>query len=442
MIAWPEAMAEAHRLIADPAATDRAVSEAVAAAPAFQNRDFPLSPLPLLVRHEEAEPLRDDLAGYVALLGEVVRLYREHEEVQAWFGLGAGAHRLVMADAGPGDRPWVCRLDGYVEQETERLVILENNADAPAGTLFTARINDLVAGLSSGRGRLTSLTYRGGDLFLRALLEGARLAARADPGRCGEPGALAILQPAGAANRESAEMVSEFNARGIDAFLADPRELTVVRGRARFGDRGADLCWNKVNTVAWTGMMADAEFAKAWEAALLETPLVHLNPFGARYVAESKLALAFVQEPGFASLFTAEQRRLADRLLPWTRRVTSGELVERLLDDQRSYVVKQPYDIRGDGVTIGHDVPRAAWRQAVGQALREGHVAQRLVAPAAYPVITPGSDRVSMMAFSLDTYVLGGQVAGFGSKASHNARVNIFQGGRKLAVHVLTRDRV
>jgi hypothetical protein len=41
------------------------------------------------------------------------------------------------------------------------------------------------------------------------------------------------------------------------------------------------------------------------------------------------------------------------------------------------------------------------------------------------------------MAISMDTYVLNGRVRGFGSKASLNPRVNVFQGGRKLAVHVI-----
>ncbi|MEV7214542.1 hypothetical protein AB0O31_15785 [Kitasatospora cineracea] len=446
VIAWPLALAEARRLLERPADTAGAATAALAGAPCFQNKDFPLSPLPVLVRAEAAERLAPVLTGYAALLGEVVRHFREDARVRAWYGLDPAAERLIAADPGPSDAPWVCRLDGYLDHETERLTVLENNADAPAGTLFTARINEVVAGLSAhGAAGLSPHTFLGADRFLHALLAGARAAAERVPGKSARPSALAVLQPAGKANRESVEMVEQFRAAGTDAFLADPRDLRVHGGRAHFGGRAADLCWNKVNTVSWNAMARDGELVDRWERALRDSSLVHLNPFGARYVAESKLSLAFVQEPEFAGLFTAEQRRLAAELLPWTRRVRPGAVAddgstglrEDLLERQSEYVLKEAYDIRGDGVTIGHDVPRSVWRAAVERAGREGHIAQRRVRPLQYPVVTAGEDRAGIQAISLDTYLFGGQVAGFGSKASRNAKINIFQGGQKLAVHVI-----
>lgn len=451
-IAWPEALLNAHRLAGGADAAARTVDAALSSAPCFQNRAFPFSPLPLLIRGGAAENLRPALTAYLDLLGTAVRHYREHPEVRRWYGLPAAADRLINADPGPSDAPWVCRLDGYLERNTERLVVLENNADAPAGTLFTARINTLaericttVAGTAP---RLSPLTYRGRDLFLNALLAGAR-AAGAATGKTADPQHVAVLQPAGAANRESREMVAEFQNRGFHAYLADPRELRVAGGRARFGTRPVDLCWNKVNTVGWNDMAGDAVFVRAWERALRDTPLVHLNSFGARYVAENKATLAFLQEPEFAALFTDEQRCLAARLLPWTRRITptattDGQeelLVDHLLERQAEFVTKEPYDIRGDGVTIGYAVSRGEWSAAVRRGVEHGHIAQRRIQPTHYPVITPGSDQVAMMPVSLDTYLLDGQIAGFGAKASHNAKINIFQGGQKLAVHVLEEPR-
>jgi hypothetical protein len=456
IVDWPRTLAAAERLVACPEATARSVGAALEQAAVFQNRAFDFSPMPVLVRDGAAAELRPLLSAYVELLGVVVRHYREQPEVREWFGLPGAADRLIAADRGPGDAPWVCRLDGYLEYGGDRLVLLENNADAPAGTLFTARINETVRmigqGLSgpSGQGpaSLTGLTYLGRRRFLDALLAGARTTAGRFPGKAAEPRGLAILQPHGAANRESLETAEEFRALGADAFVADPRELRIVDGRAVFGDRSAELCWNKVNTVAWNAMTGDEEFVRTWERALADTPLVHLNPFGARYVAESKLSLAFVQEPRFTGLFTDAQRQLVDRLLPWTRRVTphatgrdgTTSLVEDLLEHQGRYVLKEAYDIRGDGVTIGDDVPRSVWEAAVRRAVEQGHVAQWRIKPLHYPVVSPDGDGLVPMAISLDTYVFGGRVSGFGAKASHNAKINIFQGGRKLAVHVVAGD--
>ncbi|KXK62335.1 hypothetical protein AWW66_08885 [Micromonospora rosaria] len=448
LIDWPAALLLTHATVSRVTETEQAVGEALAHGPVFRNRDFPLSPVPVLVRQDRAALLRPLLARYVDLLGTVVARWREQARVRDFFRLGPAAERLVAADRALGDAPWVCRLDGYLEAGSERLRVLENNADSPAGTLFTARINETVAAvvrrLHHGAGRLADLTYTGEDRFLDGLRAAARAAAAREPGRCADPARIAVLQPTGAANRESVELVDRMRAVGVDAFLADPRTVEVVGGRTRFGARPADLCWNKVNTVSWMAYCADPDFVTRWERAVRDTALVHVNPFGARYVAENKLTLALVQEPGFADLFTPQQRALVDALLPWSRKLTPDAvddggtpLVDRLLADPRDFVLKQPYDIRGDGVTIGHDCPPGRWRAAVAEGVRDGHLVQRRVAPTSYPVVVPGAERVTALPISLDTYLLGGHVAGFGAKASRNSKINIFQGGQKLAVHVV-----
>ncbi|MGC4807616.1 hypothetical protein [Micromonospora sp. DT233] len=448
LIDWPAALLLAHATVHEAARTERAVRAALETAPVFRNKDFPLSPVPVLIRHDRAEAIAPLLTRYVELLGKVGALWRARADVRAFYALDPAADRLIDADRSLGDAPWVCRLDGYLEAGTERLRVLENNADSPAGTLFTARVNATVAAvvrdLSAEQLRPTGLTYTGEDRFLDGLRAAARSAAAREPGRCAEPGRIAVLQPTGGANRESVELVERMRAVGVDAFLADPRAIEVDGGRARFDGRPADLCWNKVNTVSWVGYCADPDFVARWERAVRDTALVHVNPFVARYVAENKLTLAFVQQPEFADLFTPAERALVARLLPWARKLTpdavdddGAPLAQRLLADPREFVLKQAYDIRGDGVTIGHDCPPGRWREAVAAALRDGHVVQRRVVPTSYPVVTPGEGRVDALPISLDTYLLGGRVAGFGAKASRNSKINIFQGGQKLAVHVV-----
>lgn len=442
LLDWPAALLATHAAVAHPERTGTVVAAALTDAPVFRNKAFPLSPVPVFVRHDRAELLAEPLARYVELLGTVVARYREHAEVRAFYGLGAAADRLIDADRALGDAPWVCRLDGYLEAGTERLKVLENNADSPAGTLFTARVNETVAAIGrtlSDAPAPTDLTYTGEDRFTDALRQAAR-----ESGRCDHPEHIAVLQPAGSPNVESVELVARMRAVGIDAFLADPRAIEVDGAGVRFDGKRVDLAWNKVNTDSWRAYCADSGFVGLWERAVRDTALVHVNPFGSRYVAENKLTLAFVQEPAFAHLFTAEERALVTALLPWARKLTEEAvdddgtpLADRLLEDPRGFVLKQPYDIRGDGVTIGFDCPPDHWRAMVADALREGHVVQRKVAPTTYPIVEAGTDQVHAMPISLDTYLFGGRIAGFGSKASRNSKINIFQGGQKLAVHVI-----
>jgi hypothetical protein len=336
----------------------------------------------------------------------------------------------------------VCRLDGYLEQGTERPVVLENNADAPAGSLFTSRINQLVADVLSrlgvDPGPASPLTYTGENSLLGVLALGAAQAG------LDEPAHVAILQPTGSITKESAEMTAAFSRSGVDAYIADPRDLEIRRGRVYFSGRPADACWNKINTAPWRDLVADEDLCARWVRAVSDTSFLHVNPFGARYVAESKLSLALPQEPAFSGLFTPAERALAVRMLPWGRQVTTRAraadevtcLHADLAEHPARYVLKQPYDIRGDGVTIGRAVGRGAWQDAIEAALAHGHLAQEHIAPTSYPTLGEDTSVVAMPV-SLDTFVLRGRARGFGSKASLNPRLNVFQGGQKLAVQVV-----
>ncbi|GHF65659.1 hypothetical protein GCM10010218_53980 [Streptomyces mashuensis] len=441
LLDWVTALDYAARLTAAGDAIAALVRDTEPRMPVFRNRAYPLSPLPLFLREEAAARAGHHLEAYVRLLGKVAVLYRDDPEVRQWYGLPHAADVLVEAErrAGRQDGPaeiGVCRLDGYAEQDGEGLRLLENNADAPAGTLFTPRIHRTVGAVLDAAGiplpAHAAASAPRDDALLDALGPGL-----ADARRQGRTPVVAVLQPRGAANRESHETAGVLRALGIDAFVADPREVTAVRGRARAGGRGIDACWNKVNTVAWQQLAQDdPDLCHRWAAVLRDTDLHHVNSFLARYVCESKLTLALVQEPRFADRFTAGEHDLVAGLLPWSRKVHDG-LAGRMLEDQHAYVLKEPYDIRGDGVTVGRAVGRSTWAAAVARAVAGQGVAQQYVAPAAYPVLrTDGPPRVTAMPVSLDTYVLRGRVAFHGSKASLQPRLNIFQGGRKLAVHV------
>ena len=63
-----------------------------------------------------------------------------------------------------------------------------------------------------------------------------------------------------------------------------------------------------------------------------------------------------------------------------------------------------------------------------------GAVLQSYVSPARYPVLRAGEDAPSDLNVSLDSFVFDGRLVGLGSKASAGSKVNLFQGGVKLAV--------
>lgn len=443
MIDWVRQGRALALVAADPRRAQDIARKVAAASPAHANKDFAVPPLPLFVDQARVPGHAADVEAYARLLGRLLALFGEDHQVQAYFRLRPAELALCLAPARLSGRVWIARLDGYLAEDTLDPVVLENNADAPAGTLFTPRVNALV---DTAYGELDPAHRPGGFADDRAFVH-ALLAAAAEGGLDRDEVVLAVLQPRGAPNRESEELITRCHGLGVEAFLADPREVRVAGERVTFAGRPATLAWNKVNTAGWRRMAAEApDLESTWRAAL-GARFVHVNPFAARFVAESKLALACVQ--AFAGKFSAEERALAARLLPWSAKLApdmthpkvEADVLAHLADHRGRYVIKEHYDIRGDGVTIGHAVSGTHWRQRLAHGVREGWVVQRHVPPARVPVPDPGG-RVLPMAVSLDSFLFAGRFHGFGAKASQQAKVNVFQGGVKVAVRGFGEDGV
>lgn len=419
--------------------------------PRFQNTDYPVVPAPLLVAGERLAGHARRLESYVALLERVLAIYRRDHDVRAYIGLEPAEEALAMIEPGLPSEVRICRVDGYLTLPDGAVKVLENNADSPAGTLFSPRLNRLVDALTApafeavGR-QVVPLPFDEGEAALKQFMDDYR----AWGGRAETP-RLAVLQERGRSNVESREMAARYTTLGVPTVVADPRDVVFTDTGAEVGGQPVHVCWNKINTVYWKRLAAESPtLLETWRAAIEARKILHINPFSSRYVAESKRVLALLHEERFAGLFTDDERRLVADLLPWARKLEPGKTVsfegenvdlKRLvLERQQDFVLKEPYDIRGDGVTIGRTVDHSTWAAKIEKGFRQGNIVQQYIAPMTYPVLGDAArmDCVPMK-ISFDSFVFGGRFVGLGSKASHNERVNLFQGGRKLAVRVSRR---
>lgn len=414
--------------------------------PRFQNIDYPLTLLPMAVAASHLDSHRNVVKHYVDCLERVISLYHSFADVRAYFRLSPEEENLVLADTSLKPVIRIARLDGYINQADGKLRILENNSDCPAGILFTERINLLTDKL------LERVIAESGIALIKMPLDerdSARqemLAAYRQQGGDKKNPTIAILQIKGRSNRESVEMAEEFCARGTHSFVADPREVSVSANGVRLEGREIDLIWNKVNTVYWNNLVAETPgLLGRWAEAISSRTVCHVNPFASRYVTESKLCAAFVQEPEFAHYFEPQDCEFLKEVLPWSRKLEKGKEVEYdgkrwdmselLRERQFDFVLKQPYDIRGDGVTIGRSVTRNEWEGALEYAVSQGSTAQEFINGQSYPVMTGAREsQVTPMTASFDSFMFGGRLCGLGAKASLRHKVNLFQGGRKLAV--------
>jgi hypothetical protein len=271
--------------------------------------------------------------------------------------------------------------------------------------------------------------------LLRAFAPGRRIAA-------------AILQIRDRGNRESDEVAALLRAAGHSCAVVDPRELELSDAGLYVRGVRLDVVWNKINTGAWIELLAAAPELVGRMVRTCGHPLAPrlVNSFGARYVAEAKTSLALLHASAHAARFTAAEHELITRLVPWTIRLDRDAeaefdgrmwpIAELVAARQPELVLKQRYDIRGEGVVIGRSVPSTGWREAVDACWDTGAVVQRYVCPKRYPVRLLGSTEVAELNVSLDSFVFDGALVGLGAKASAQDKVNVFQGGSKLAVVV------
>src|SRR5205085_6297849 len=84
--------------------------------PRFQNKDYPLSPLPLAVAASRLEDHRRTSGRYMGLLERVLELYRTSADVRSYFALTPDEESLVLADTSLTPSIRISRLDGYIAQ--------------------------------------------------------------------------------------------------------------------------------------------------------------------------------------------------------------------------------------------------------------------------------------------------------------------------------------
>ena len=107
-----------------------------------------------------------------------------------------------------------------------------------------------------------------------------------------------------------------------------------------------------------------------------------------------KRVLALLSEHADSTVFTAEEREVLRRYLPWTRAVGPGAatwrgatapLPELLLAHRESLVLKPSRGSQGEGVTCGHLTPPDTWARLVAEAVAQGGwLAQERVSSRSY----------------------------------------------------------
>ena len=185
---------------------------------------------------------------------------------------------------------------------------------------------------------------------------------------------------------EFKELARSLIKRGLNAVVADPRDLRLVRGRLHAGRTPVDLLYRDSELAEFVEMESRGRRLTALRQAVTEGRLIS----GLTWEFDQKSSWEIFTDARYGRYFTSAQRKLFREHLLWTRLVRnaavsdpSGRLVSLVAfirRHQQRLVLKPNTLFGGEGVVIGPTVSRREWERHLHTALRgrERYVVQAL----------------------------------------------------------------
>jgi hypothetical protein len=358
--------------------------------------------------------------GVYSALATLEKVLLKDEELRRELALEPEEERLAMADPGFRSSSPSARLDSFFAGEVR---FVEYNAESPAGMAYSDNLAAVFSGLpvmkqfrKLFRGRF--LPTRGRQL--RSMLRAFRQWGKGS----GKP-VIAIVDWQGLPTAPEFEMFKAyFEEAGVRTLICDPRLLEYRRGRLYAEGKAVNLVYRRVLT---SELIAHGEDTRALRDAYMAGNACVVNSFRAKLL-HKKMSLALLSDDRYARLYTTAQRAAIRRYIPWTRRVRP-ELAEDIARRRETLVLKPNDEYGGKGVVLGWTVDQAEWDKAIEVATTQSYVVQEAVEipRVPFPVVLDGLKFIDL-AVDLDPYLYDGRVAGFMTRVSAAALLNVTAG--------------
>ncbi|MBA3318852.1 MAG: circularly permuted type 2 ATP-grasp protein, partial [Gemmatimonadales bacterium] len=352
------------------------------------------------------------------------------------FRLAEWEERLIRHDPGFREPSPTSRVDAFVMDGAGTMAVTEYNAETPAGAGYNdalvASFADLPIMRAFGR-RYEALPLFARHGVLHVLLDAYEEWA----GRRHIPRVAIVDWPEVPTRSEFVLFQEYFGAVGIEAVIADPRELE-FRGGRLFAEGGpVDLVYKRV-------LLAELVERCGFETPLLQAvaagAVCMVNPPRSK-ILHKKASLAVLSDERNQPLFGAEERESIAAHIPWTRVMeerhtehggTGVDLVPFVLAARERLVLKPNDDYGGAGIVLGWEADTAEWERAVANALASPYIVQeRVPIPSEpYPSLVDGHAVFADRMMDTAPFVSHGDYAeGCLTRLSTAALLNVTAGG-------------
>ena len=332
------------------------------------------------------------------------------------------------------------RLDAFVHGHGVKFV--EYNAENPSSLTDQRGLNEIlleVGAMQDVLKRYQLRQFSPEKQLLNALLNAFR-----EWGGAGAP-SVAILDWNGLPTAHEFVLLEEFFAsQGISTIICAPEQLEYENGRLRCGSFPIDLVYKRVII---NELLAACDDSHPLIRAYLAGDVCLVNSFRCKMV-HKKASFELLTDEANAGWFTAREKEVIRRTVPWTRRLIQRktqhgarevDLVEHVRKHRAQFILKPNDDYGGRGITLGDRLTSSEWDAALSEALAGDYVVQEKVElrTEVFPIFGESGWALQPMYVDTNPFLFAGRVEGAMVRLSDSPVVNVTSGGGETGFFVI-----
>ncbi len=407
---------------------------------------------PFFLSPGDEQRVRNVSEGIAAIAERVTAAAMEDPALFAQFHLRPAEEKLVRLPAGSGPASTASRLDAFLLPES--LKFTEYNGESPAGAGYSETLGDIFREMPVMQEFTKRFEVHGYPLMAKLL--DALLATYIEWGGTSKRPQMAIVDWKEVPTWSEFEILqARFERMQIPVVLADPRELEFDGKRLSAHGKKIDLVYRRVLI---NDIVAKPEECEALVKAYAAGVVCVANNFRCK-IPHVKAFFAVLTDGKNAGLFSAEERELVQRHIPWTRVVEDvktdygGEPIELLAHvkkQQKELVLKPSDEYGGTGVTLGWETDKKSWESALEKAIVDGKsgngcwiVQERIpMRRGVFPnIVKGGKVEFKNMLVDFAPYLFRGKLAGFLTRLSATGLANVTSGGGQIPAFRVERKK-
>jgi hypothetical protein len=383
----------------------------------YAGKPLSISFYPIILPKMHVAHIKEVVETLTRLMEKITCMFLEEPDIRQIFGFSREQTELIEIDPGYESAIPCGRFDSFFDGRTIRFT--EFNTDGTAGMDGAEKIAKLYLSAPSMQDFFSAYTLQAFDIHhcvLSTLLDcyGQYMSARPVEGPC-----IAIVDWKEARTKAEFVAFAEFcRAQGYEAIIADPRELEYDGGTLSHQGQKIDIIYRRVVSAEY---MDRLEEVKPMTRAFRDHNVCLVGSFRSD-VAFSKKAFGLLHMPELAHFFSADERRVVERHIPWTQPFEDIEceylghnigMPDVARQNKDAFVLKPSNLYEGQGVWLGSYKEQDEWEKLIEAALKEDYVLQELV-PIPYMPVGTWDDKFEKKErfVHLGEYVFGGTFCG------------------------------